>query len=253
MVLFGSVHLLPRGLDWRPEALDLALTQATDIWFELPIDQATDETARRLVANRGRLPPGDTLWAHLTGNQKASVEMAAVRQGLPLAALSPLRPWMAEVTLELAADGRAGASASEGVEPRIQSDAPPNALRHALETVDQQIGYLADGAPAEQAASLAETAHELSTDEEAYARTVGDWMKGDLDALRRDDLEPLRTAAPGVYRSLIVDRNRRWARSLARLANRPGVTVVVVGVGHLIGPEGVPALLRARGLPVEGP
>ena len=32
-----------------------------------------------------------------------------------------------------------------------------------------------------------------------------------------------------------------------------GLTVVVVGVGHLVGPGGLPAMLRARGFKVEGP
>ena len=40
MVIFGSVHVLPPGLDWRPKALDAALAKADDLWFELPIDPA---------------------------------------------------------------------------------------------------------------------------------------------------------------------------------------------------------------------
>jgi uncharacterized protein YbaP (TraB family) len=37
------------------------------------------------------------------------------------------------------------------------------------------------------------------------------------------------------------------------LLKRPGTTVVIVGMGHLLGSEGVPALLRARGILVSGP
>jgi len=52
---------------------------------------------------------------------------------------------------------------------------------------------------------------------------------------------------------MISNRNQRWARTLSRLARKPGRNVVIVGIGHLVGPDGVPALLRAQGLTVEGP
>ena len=53
MILFGSVHLLPAGLDWRPAALSDALTRADDLWFELTIDQSTEAAVRRLIVPRG--------------------------------------------------------------------------------------------------------------------------------------------------------------------------------------------------------
>jgi uncharacterized protein YbaP (TraB family) len=253
LVVFGSVHLLPEGLDWRPTALSGALARADDLWFELRIDQTTEDAARRLTARQGVLPPGDSLWAHLTAAQRDRVERAAAGVGVPAAALTTLRPWMAELTLSLAEDARAGATASEGVEARLQQDARPDTRRHALETVRQQIGFLAGVALADQVASLDETAREMTDEPDLYPRTVREWMAADLPGLERDNLETLAGVAPTAYRRLIVDRNRRWARILARLAKRGGVTVVVVGAGHLLGAEGVPALLRAQGLSVEGP
>ena len=254
VLLFGSVHLLPGGLDWRPPALDRALAQADDVWFELPLDQATEEDARRLTSREGALPAGDSLWSHLSPSQVDRVEQAAAGVGLPRGVLTPLRPWMAELTLSLAEDARAGALAAEGVEQRLQADAPPAARRRALESVRQQVGFLAGSRLDDQIASLDETAREMTADGDLYARIVRDWMAADVTAIRRDALDPLASSAPAIYRRLIVDRNRRWARRLARVAKGPrGVTVVVVGAGHLVGPAGVPSLLRARGLPVEGP
>ncbi len=253
VVVFGSVHLLPKGLDWRPPALEDALARAGDLWFELPIDQATDAAAARLTNRLGRLPPGDSLWSHVTADQHARLEAAAEIVGLDPRILTPLRPWMAEIALELAADTRSGGLVSEGVETRIQDEAPSGARRHGLETAAQQIGFLAGSAPADQIASLDETARQLIADGSTYDRTVRAWMAGDIVGLRRDDLVPLEAVAPAIYRRLIAERNRRWARIIRRLARNPGVTVVVVGAGHLIGPDGVPALLRADGLVVDGP
>jgi hypothetical protein len=253
VVLFGSVHLLPRGLDWRPAALDAALAQATDIWFELPITQATDEAAARLTIRQGRLPAGDSLWRRLSADQQARLQGAAAAVGLPPGVLTSMRPWLADLTLSLAADSRSGAQANDGVEATLQSEAPPYAHRHAFETVSEQMGFLTDGSPAEQVASLDETAKEVTTDPGLYDRTVKEWMAGDVRALQRDALDVMKTATPVAYARLITRRNHRWARVIATLARNRGVTVVVVGAAHLIGPEGVPALLRAQGFTVDGP
>ena len=49
LVIFGSVHVLPPGLDWRPAELDAALAKADDLWFELPIDPASEAKVGQLA------------------------------------------------------------------------------------------------------------------------------------------------------------------------------------------------------------
>ena len=48
---------------------------------------------------------------------------------------------------------------------------------------------------------------------------------------------------------VVFERNRDWIPKLEKLFASPDV-VIVVGAGHLIGPQGVPALLAARGYQV---
>ncbi len=252
-LLFGSVHLLPTGLDWRPPALTQALSKADELWFELPIDQATSAEAVRLASRRGILPRGDRLSAHLTVAQNARLGRVAESLGLPRSALEAMRPWFAEVTLSLLVDARAGAMVSQGVEEQIETLAPPTARRRSFETARQQIAFLADAAMADQVAALDETLREIEERPGAYGRVVDEWMAGDLKGVAADALEPLRRASPTIYRRLITDRNRRWAGALQRRLSRPGTVVVIVGMGHLVGPDGVPALMRAKGAQVEGP
>ncbi len=79
------------------------------------------------------------------------------------------------------------------------------------------------------------------------------WLKGDIRTLDREVVEPLRKEAPGLYARVVQQRNARWTDAVVSRLKGSGHTVIVVGMGHLIGKDGLPAQLRARGYAVDGP
>jgi uncharacterized protein YbaP (TraB family) len=253
IVLFGSVHVLPPGLKWRPAALDAALARADDLWFELPMDAATQAEVGGLAARLGVLPPGQSLFTLLPPADAKKLVAVADAYGVDKTTLARLEPWLAEVALAGAAYGKAGADTGNGVELTISAAAPAAARRQAFETPADQMRFFDEAPLSEQIASLRETLGELERDPEAYMKLVRAWMAGDVAALDREALEPMRQATPGIFRRLVTERNAAWVKILdARLKGR-GRTVVVVGVGHLVGAGGLPARLRALGYSVTGP
>ena len=253
IVIFGSVHLLPPGLDWRPAALDAALKDADDLWFELPIDGTASRETAQLAVARGVLPPGETLSSRLSRKGRARLTAAAERLHVPMAALERMRPWLADLTLGVAQLAGGGANGSDGVERTLSRAAPASAQRRAFETPEQQIAFFADVPDKEQVAALEHSLREMQAEPRTYDKLIEAWVVGDLKMLERRGLAPMRRASPRLYRRLVTQRNARWTQMLTERLAGSGETVVVVGAAHLIGKDGLPAMLRARGIAVEGP
>lgn len=253
MILFGSVHVLPPGLDWRPETLTKALPTADDIWFELPMEPGASAQVGQIALRMGQLPPGKSLQALLTADDKARLLRICTRLKIAPSQLYPFKPWFAEVMLAAADFQAAGASASSGVEESVSAALAPQTERRALETALGQLEMFDQAPMADQLASLKDTLRQMDKDPKAYDRLVEAWTEGDVKRLDREALSPLRKAAPGVYRRMVSDRNQAWVGPLNERLKGHGLTIVVVGVGHLIGPDGVPARLRALGYSVQGP
>ncbi|MGH6957552.1 MAG: TraB/GumN family protein, partial [Caulobacteraceae bacterium] len=226
---------------------------ADEVWFELPIDAATRVQATTLSLRRGQLPSGRRLASMMSPTETERLRRAAVSLDCAPDALDRMQPWMADLTLSLADDARAGATASAGAEDEIEALAPATARRMAFETAREQIELLAGSPVKDQIAGLEWTVREVKDDPASYRRVVAEWMRGDLAGIQRDAIVPLVEASPTLYDRLIGARNRRWAKTLAKRLKKPGAIVVVVGIAHLVGPQGVPALLRAKGFDVEGP
>ena len=253
LVLFGSVHVLPPGLDWEPPALRHAIAEADDIWFELPVDANTEAETASLASRLGVLPPDTSLFKLLPPADSARLSLVAQTYDVSPGLLDRLQPWLAEVALAGAAYRKAGAETSSGVEQMLAAEAPVKARRRAFETPAEQLKMFSDTPLPEQIASLRETLEEMEDKPDEYDLLIRAWTKPDIPALEREALNPLRKASPALFRRMVVERNERWLQALEARLKGKGRTVVVVGVGHLIGPEGLPARLRALGYSVQGP
>jgi uncharacterized protein YbaP (TraB family) len=258
ITLFGSVHILPQSLDWRPEALTQALTEADELWFETPIDDAAVLDISRQALALGLLPDNRNLADMLSAKGKARLRRAETDLHLPASSLEHLRPWLAELTIGEADYAREGATADQGVERQL-SNAAPQASRHAFETAAQQIALFAGQPEAAQVTSLEDTLRDLQDDPDQSRRLIDAWQRGDLKTIEKEGLAELRRDSPRMFKVMLTDRNAAWLKVLTeRLSaptadGRPVRIVVVVGVGHLVGSGGVPALLRAKGFRVDGP
>jgi uncharacterized protein YbaP (TraB family) len=253
IVLFGSVHVLPPKMDWEPPALAEALKTADDLWFELPIDPQSAAETRDLANRAGVLPPDQSLFRLLPPSDADLMSKMAEAYDVSPVLLDRLRPWLAEIVLAAGAYKKTGADAESGVEETISGLASPTAKREAFETPAEQIGLLSGGPMDEQIASLRQTMLEMRDQPDEFAVLVKAWVDGDVAALTREALDPLRKASPTLFKRLVSDRNAHWAQVLDARMKGHGKTVVVVGVGHLIGPGSVPARLRALGYSVTGP
>lgn len=252
MLLFGSVHILPPGLAWRPAALDVALLEAEDLWFELSVDAATSQEVARLASATGTLPPGQSLFTLLPPDDAARLLRIAVTYGVDRVSLDHLKPWLAEVALAAALYRRTGAASEHGVEATISAAAPPSARRKALETPAEQIALFNGASLPDQIASLRGSMDEIDADPDAFATLVAAWVAGDLATLERET-QSLRKLSPALFQRLIVQRNAAWTTTLDARLKGKGRTVVVVGAGHLVGEDGLPARFRALGYSVTGP
>ena len=253
IVLFGSVHVLPPGLGWEPPALAAALKSADDVWFELPTDPRTEAEVSRLASEAGFLPADQSLLSLLSPADAQLLTKVAADYGVSIATLDRLKPWLAEIALAAGAYRKSGADAASGVEKAISELAPTTARRESFETPAEQIALLSGGPLAEQIASLRQTLIEMRDTPDEFALLVKAWNAGDIATLDHEALAPQRNASPALFKRLVTDRNARWAQTLDARMKGHGRTVVVVGIGHLIGPGSVPARLRALGYSVTGP
>lgn len=253
LILFGSIHLLPPGLDWEPPALKQALARAHEIWFEVPLDAAGMDAAAQAAAAKGLQPTGQALSEQLPAKDWSRLAALAQFYGASAEMLDRMRPWLADVTLEVASYAKMGAVTDDGVERQLSVQLGADVVRRAFETPQQQIDALAGASPSDQIASLEETLDELQQGPALYQQLLKAWLDGDVAQIQALALTPVMTAAPGAYRALVVDRNQRWIGAVLGRLDQPGEAVMVVGVGHLIGPDGLPNLLRERGVRVDGP
>jgi uncharacterized protein YbaP (TraB family) len=239
----------------KPEAYPLspAIEQAFErsqvVVFEVDLDQLT--TAALKLLSAGTLPEGQTLQDVVSSETYQLVSARFRDLGMNPDGFLKTRPWMLAVTLTSYELARAGYGQATGVDmhffERAKEAGKP---RLALETVDFQVGLFADLDAAEGEAFLQYTLKELDTVIPFVDDLMAHWHSGDVDEVRKLLTEAYREF-PDLFQRLVSDRNRNWLPEIEKLLAGDQESMVVVGALHLVGEDGLLALLAQQGYKIE--
>jgi len=163
-----------------------------------------------------------------------------------------MRPWLAALALTESQMLHAGYDPSAGVEHILldQWKVSDKEIR-GFETLDQQLHFFADMPPRLQEEVLENALSDFDEGSAKLNAIVGAWMQGDQKAIARLIVDELRKPLPELYRTLIVERNARWAETIDQMLKETGNRFIAVGAGHLAGPDSVQAKLLAKGIRVD--
>lgn len=246
--LFGTIHLLPKGIEWYDGRVANAFEQSQELVTEIP--EVPQQKTMAVTMQLGALPAGQTLRGQMTPAERAKFEAALQSLSVPPSAFDQLKPWLASVAIMSIPLMRSGYSLDNGVEAQLdQRNKALGRPRLGLETLEYQLGIF-DGLPNEaQKAYLFETVDALPVLTKEIAKMVEAWSKGDAQALAEllnDEMDD-----PVLYKALLSDRNRNWSQWIDDRLDRPGTVFIAVGAGHLGGRDSVQEFLGKAGIKVE--
>lgn len=252
MYLYGTVHVRPNGADWGDEDVRRALAESQEIWTEIEMSAEADARVQALAQQAGAAPQGRPLSSWLTAEENARLNALTQSLGIPSGALENTQPWAAALALSLIPIMQAGYNPMSGVDRAIDAYGDQNGkTMRALERAEDQIGFLSGLSPELQRAMLIEAIDETQEGPALLNQMSRAWERGDLASLEEVVIDDTRREYPELYQTLFVRRNAEWMVTLVRELNGAGVDFVAVGAGHLIGEDGLVALMRARGYSVE--
>ena len=249
--LVGSVHALSQDYYPLTPALEDGFKDSDLLVEEVDMGEMMNPASQMRVLQRGMLPADQSLDKVVSPATMALVNKAGGDLGPAIEALKKFKPWMLAIALEGLELQKAGFDPELGLDKHFYDEAQAAGKTvQGLETVDYQLSRFDEMTYEQQDHMLAETLKELETEIASVTTLATAWKTGDAPQVERIVLKDLKTDSQ-MYQRLLVERNRNWMPKIEGFFARPGRTFVVVGAAHLVGPDGLLQMLRAKGYAVE--
>ena len=251
MYFYGTIHLRKPGAPWGGPVAERALGEAQEVWTEIEVDPAREAALQGVVVRYG-IDTTRTLSSQLDAARAAQLRAAATEIGVPPEALDIMKPWLASLTLTVVPMTKAGYDPNAGVDRSIDriAESAGKTMRW-FETGEQQIRFLSGMSDPLQIAMLYEAIDDVGKGTAEMERMEKAWEVGDDKTLAEEMVAEMRGDYPELYDVLLKRRNAAWVEALSREMAGSGVDFIAVGAAHLVGPDSVLAMMRARGFTVE--
>ncbi len=243
--IIGTIHALPADTQWRTPAIRRAVNEADYLLVEVAGLRERDRIAE-IFTLLATSPAQPDLRSRVAPQNRAALDRVLSKTGRASDSFGSTETWAAALIL---ARLSASADPANGVDAALIADFSGRDVRE-LEGAMGQL-RLFDSLPEEEQSDLLEgVVTEIEAMESDPDRLQTAWLAGDETAL----VEATRSgmmADREIRDALLVNRNRRWIKAIESVLNKPARPLIAVGAAHLVGPDGLVAMLDAHGYSVR--
>lgn len=239
--MLGTIHALPDGTEWRTEAIGRVIDTADLLVVEIGELKGRDEgpSVYFSLAQSPGLPPLDQ---RLPSALRPQLAAMLERGGMGPDDFTSEETWAAAIKL---ARIDATGDPANGVDRALIDDFAGRPVRE-LEGLRGQLSIFDRLPESAQRSMLAAVVRESEATAKDPARLQRAWLAGDAAVIEQSTREGF-LADPALHEALLAGRNRRWAEVIAPMLTERPRPLIAVGAAHLVGPEGLAALLEAQG------
>ena len=242
--LYGTIHIIPKDDFFYPSGTIEAIEASTKMVFEIDMSVMTDMSAQMGLMQKSLMKDGKKISDLLSEVDLKIVKDHFDKMGLPFALFERMKPAFLTV---FASEDMSPNSMQNGDMKSYEMEFMDIAKTRkmdmgGLETVDYQLSVFDSIPYTDQANILVESIKSSSEGEDELKKMIEIYKNQDLEgmgAMFSDE-------SIGDMDILLNNRNRNWIPVMKNYMNEKP-TFFAVGAGHLVGVQGVIALLRAEG------
>jgi uncharacterized protein YbaP (TraB family) len=249
LYLGGSVHILREEDFPLPEEFDAALDRSGILILEADVERVSDPEFMQGLVSRMFLK-NTTLDKLLSPEVFEELKNYCAGLGVPVSQIIMLKPMVAVNMISIMKMQKLR-FVEKGVDfVCLERARAAEKKLGFLESLEFQLDLFFDMGAGYEDELIHYTVTDSDESERELLRLIDEWKRGVPDYLDKN-LADMKKESPHVYRDLILNRNNAWISQIAAYLETEEIEFIVVGYGHLFGPDGLLSKLRDLGVEVK--
>lgn len=251
LYLAGTIHVLSKADYPLPQQYLNAYQDASVLAFEVDLKKTESQAFQQKVVQQGMYQAGTNIEPLLKPTTIHRLKQHLASEGINYQAWAQFKPGLLSIMLTMRQLAKNGVS-EEGVDKfwYLKARADGKSIS-ALETIDEQLAFMLSMGKGMENQMITQTLDDIAQLSSVMPEMVSAWRKGDMQALSAVALDSWKSDYPGLYQDLLVERNLNWIPELHTYLQTPETEMVLVGVLHMPGQDGLLALLKKKGYQIS--
>ncbi|NOZ54160.1 MAG: TraB/GumN family protein [Gammaproteobacteria bacterium] len=251
--LYGSIHMAKASMYPLNSSIEQAFEIADTLVVEVNELKSNQVKIQKILLTKGVYSGDETLYDNLDKKTRSLLQAFLKKYSLAYFSIAKMRPTMAALTLTITRMTQLGFSAERGIDRYFINKAQANnkAILQ-LESGVEQLNLLLN--ITDDDLFLRYSLTSLSEAESVMATLIDAWKTGNVTKMHKLVLEEPLNDNPlfkPLFKALFTDRNIKMVKKIKQYLNTKNNYFVVIGAGHMVGEQGIIALLKKSGYTVK--